>query len=126
MNNSPELQHLKKCLELIESKLGRGLAQDWTGYDFEKLSIEIQEATAVVLSVTTLKRLWGRLKYTSMPAITTLNTLAKFLGYKDWRDFKNEVPGGQAEQSVLRIADAKKNTWNWKYGLMGLSLLLIA
>ena len=91
-NNDKELQHLKKCLELIEEKLNRGTSTDWTGYDFEQLSREIQTATGVLLSVTTLKRLWGKLKYTNIPTSTTLNTLAKYAGYTDWRDFKQTLP----------------------------------
>lgn len=92
MNNDKELQLLKKCLELIEEKLNRGTSTDWTGYDFEQLSTEIQMATGVLLSVTTLKRLWGKLKYTNIPTSTTLNTLAQYAGYTDWRDFKQTFP----------------------------------
>ncbi|MGF6850163.1 hypothetical protein QFZ51_005398 [Chitinophaga sp. W3I9] len=88
MNNSFEINYIRKCLELAEARLNRGDASEWTSYDFEKLSAAIEEATGVILSVTTLKRLWGKLKYTNMPATTTLNTLAQFAGYADWREFK--------------------------------------
>lgn len=99
MNNSFEINYIRKCLELAEARLNRGDASEWTSYDFEKLSVAIEEATGVILSVTTLKRLWGKLKYTNMPATTTLNTLAQFAGYADWREFKRLVallPGESA------------------------------
>ncbi|WP_316744289.1 hypothetical protein [Pedobacter antarcticus] len=91
MNNSAETEYIEKCLTLIESRINWGASEQWTSYDFEKLSIEIQTATGVLLSVTTLKRLWGRLKYTSVPTTTTLNTLANFAGYFDWREFKHQI-----------------------------------
>lgn len=94
MNNSFEINYIRKCLELAEARLNRGDSSEWTTYDIEQLSIAIEEATGVTLSVTTLKRLWGKLKYTNMPATTTLNTLAQFVGYVDWRGFKREVLNG--------------------------------
>lgn len=91
MNNSFEINYIRTCLELAEARLNRGDSSEWTTYDFEKLSEAIEEVTGVMLSVTTLKRLWGKLKYTNMPATTTLNTLAQFAGYADWREFKRLV-----------------------------------
>jgi hypothetical protein len=116
MNNNLEIVAVKKCLELIENKLNRGASADWTGYDFEKLSDEIQVVTGVLLSVTTLKRLWGRLKYGNTPTTTTLNTLAQFAGYKDWQQFKQSLP---------LATGVKKTEGKWKYWLSGFILLLI-
>ncbi|WP_160714255.1 hypothetical protein [Chitinophaga solisilvae] len=81
---------IRECLSAVEKRLNWGSSQEWTTYDFEKLSVEIQESTGVTLSITTLKRLWGRLEYHHMPAVTTLNTMARFAGYADWRDFKKQ------------------------------------
>lgn len=78
---------ISKCLQVIEQQLGWSDSARWSNYDFSKLSDEVHKRTQVRLSVTTLKRVWGRVKYESAPTITTLNTLAKFAGYKDWRDF---------------------------------------
>lgn len=105
MNNSAETEYIERCLTLIESRLNWGSSEQWTSYDFEKLSIEIQAATSVMLSVTTLKRLWGRLKYTSVPATTTLNTLANFAGYIDWREFKHQIkPEAQTTGQISTVS----------------------
>ncbi len=94
----PELfQHLKNS---IENKLEWGETANWSTADFEKLSDKIQEKTGVILSVSTLKRIFGRIDYQSKPALTTLNTLAQYLGYEDWRAFHNayaqkEIPQAQ-------------------------------
>ncbi|MDF1694963.1 MAG: hypothetical protein P1U56_03990 [Saprospiraceae bacterium] len=81
---------LKKCLLQIEDKLGWGRSENWHNEVFIELSDIIQEQTHVLLSPTTLKRIWGRIDYKSKPSINTLNTLAQFVGYTNWRDFKNK------------------------------------
>lgn len=97
-SSHPELfQHLK---DSIENKLEWGETANWSTADFEKLSEKIQEKTGVILSVSTLKRIFGRIDYQSKPALTTLNTLAQYLGYEDWRAFRNahvqqEIPEKQ-------------------------------
>ena len=94
MDNNNGEYYLARCLERIELQFDRGTSDKWATYDFEKLSDAIFERTEVRLSVTTLKRIWGKLKYDSAPTLTTLNALAQFAGYADWRDFtqKQDVP----------------------------------
>ena len=80
-------QGLLNCLDKIEKMLGWGKSSEWSSYDFEKLSENIYRETGMKLSVNTLKRIWGRLSYEPDPSTTTLNILAQFLGYEDWRHF---------------------------------------
>src|SRR5688572_301255 len=79
---------LDKCRKLIEEKLGWEDGAGWSTHDFEILGGKIQEVTGVSLSIATLKRIWGKIRYDSKPTPTTLNTLARFVGYEDWRDFR--------------------------------------
>lgn len=81
---------LQKCCMLIEQKLAWGSGDNWQNQDFEALSAQIFDQTQVVLSVSTLKRVWGKVKYDSLPSPTTLNTLAIFAGYKNWREFRQQ------------------------------------
>ncbi|WP_134091189.1 hypothetical protein [Olivibacter sp. XZL3] len=80
-------QHKERCLQLIEDRLGWGSSADWSNMDFQRLSDLIYEETKVLLSASTLKRLWGKVNYEGNPAPSTLNTLAVFLGYENWRTF---------------------------------------
>lgn len=89
MNSQADENSIQKCLQLIEEKLQWGNAADWYNEVFIELSEKIHEETSVLLSPTTLKRVWGKVNYKSAPSITTLNTLALFAGYTNWRDFKN-------------------------------------
>lgn len=130
MNNSLEINYIKKCLALAEARLGWGDSHDWTSYDFEKLSETIREATGVTLSVTTLKRLWGKLKYDNIPATTTLNTLAQFAGYEDWREFKRQEKAETTEikenTAFAKEPEKKKpRRRKWEYGLAVLLPLVI-
>ncbi|TMU56556.1 hypothetical protein [Flagellimonas algicola] len=83
---------VQKCLLQIEEGLGWGPSQDWHNDVFIELSERIQERTKVLLSPVTLKRVWGRIDYRSAPSKTTLNTLAQFAGFENWRDFKGTAP----------------------------------
>ena len=74
-------------IRLFEEKTGWGDSAGWTNQDFLRLSDLIREHTGVTLSHVTLKRVWGKVKYDSLPNTHTLNTLVQFLGYGSWRDF---------------------------------------
>jgi hypothetical protein len=119
MSYNAENIYILKCLALIETRLNRGKSADWTSYDFEQLSEAILEATGVTLSVTTLKRIWGKLPYNNIPATTTLNTLAQFSGYKDWREFKGTI------EAPKRTPVKKVSTRKWIYWVSGLFPFLI-
>ncbi len=75
------------CLELVEEKLSRGKRSTWDANDFRVLSNSIKEETGTLLSVSTLKRISGKANYHSNPSSTTLDTLSRYVGYKDWRTF---------------------------------------
>jgi hypothetical protein len=96
---------LAHCKKLIEEKLGWGNSEKWTNQDFEELSQRIFEVTAITLSPTTLKRIWGKVKYDSAPTITTLNTLAQFIGFEHWRAFRqNHFPKNEdIEPLVVQV-----------------------
>ncbi len=88
MNNNIDTGYIRQCVELIEAKWQRGPSSEWKTYDFEKLSGEIFDATGESLSISTLKRLFGKVSYHNLPSVYTLNVLARFTGFDDWTAFK--------------------------------------
>src|SRR5688572_30188554 len=94
---------IQKCLLLIEAELGWGESKEWSTRDFEMLSSRIMEKTHVQLSVVTLKRVWGRIRYESKPTATTLDTLAKYIGFESWRAFKQSGKISDAAEQI-RVA----------------------
>lgn len=95
-----ETEVIRVCLQQIEDALAWGSSENWSNYDFEKLSEAIFEKTKVRLSTTTLKRVWGRIKYDHAPNTATLNTLARFAGYNDWRNFVQTCSKPESAESV--------------------------
>ena len=102
----------------------------WTSEDFEQLSDKIFERTQVRLSVTTLKRIWGKVKYDSSPNVVTLNALAKYMGYESWRNFRSRyaiiVSGEEMANDKRRPpAPSKKGLTREKRLLLMVPVLLL-
>ncbi|VTR41713.1 hypothetical protein [Sphingobacterium thalpophilum] len=93
--------------KLIENKLHWGDSDQWQARDFENLSEQIFNETKTVLSPSTLKRIWGKVHYKSSPNLSTLDTLAKFIGYSSWRSFCGSNSGMQ-QTSEPRLKVNKK------------------
>jgi hypothetical protein len=97
MNNHSDAIYIRQCTDLIEARWQRGPSGEWKSYDFEKLSGEIFDVTGVSLSLSTLKRLFGKVSYHNLPSVYTLNTLARFAGFEDWNAFKRRESIGVAQ-----------------------------
>lgn len=78
----PELQTL---LQKVEEKYGRPL--ECTN-DFRVLSALLEYECKEVVSVSTLKRLWGYVSQRTTPRESTLDVLSRFVGYKSFEDFR--------------------------------------
>jgi hypothetical protein len=89
MTMNYDTEYLDRCRELIEEKLGWPPAGEWRNFEFTELSDKIFEVTSVQLSHTTLKRIFGKVKYENLPSSATLNTLAQYLGFETWMQFKS-------------------------------------
>jgi len=116
---------LKRLLAIIEEQLDWDDPSAWQGKDFEILNELILEKTKVSLSASTLRRLWGRVEYNHLPSGTTLDTLARFAGFENWRAFtrqnkdtlvvtasKEIISENAAKHSAAK--PAKKSGWLFK------------
>ena len=63
-----------------------------TARHFQTLSDSIFERTGVLLSATTLKRLWGYLNEDVEPRRHTLDTLSRYAGWAGWEAFCKAGP----------------------------------
>ncbi|MDP4150791.1 MAG: hypothetical protein Q8927_03840 [Bacteroidota bacterium] len=79
---------IRQVKRLYEEKTGWGTSDLWNNQDFLELSVMIFDQTGTALSHVTLKRIWGRVRYESLPHTKTLNTIVQFLGYRNWREFR--------------------------------------
>lgn len=76
-----QINELKEGIETMLGKKVKGPK------DFNNLSDEIFNRLKIIISSTTLKRLWGYLNEGGKPRESTLTILAQFIGYRDWNDF---------------------------------------
>lgn len=79
---------MRQVKRLFEEKTGWGDSDLWNNQDFLELSEMIFDQTGITLSHVTLKRIWGKVRYESLPHTKTLNTIVQFLGYGNWREFR--------------------------------------
>jgi hypothetical protein len=82
---------IRQVKRRFEEQTGWGDSEKWSNQDFLQLSELIRDKTGVNISHVTLKRIWGKVKYESLPNTHTLNTLVQYLGYDNWRDFSVKV-----------------------------------
>lgn len=87
------IERLKKAIEV---KVGRKIQ---TPKDFDYLTAYIEDELHDPISVSTLKRLWGYIQSFSSPRLSTLNALAKFVGYESWEAFC--CPCGTEDETPL-------------------------
>lgn len=83
----PELQSL---LDAVEKKYGLPIVAH---NDFNTLSVVLDHECHEILSSSTLKRLWGYVSLRTTPRKSTLDILSKYVGYKNFSDFRTSRLG---------------------------------
>lgn len=123
-------EDITRCLAAIERQLDWGPAISWTHQDFLQLSERILEKTGQPLSYVTLKRIWGKVAYHSSPTVNTLDVLAQFIDYTDWRSFTRAT---RVQPKVVRKENTPKkkaNSSQWSSwltfgGLAGIAVIFL-
>ncbi len=99
----------RELLDRIEAIFEHGTGGNWTNQDFGQLSDRIYAKTRKRLSITTLKRVWGRAGTHTRPSLTTLDILSEFVGYQGWRAFSRTLQksGGTEKKKNWRAFTKK-------------------
>lgn len=98
-------------LRIIEEKLGWGASESWRNEDFDSLQQLILQKTGISLSISTLRRLWGRTPYEHLPSSTTLNCIARFADFETWREYLKKQVSNETIHSEAKETVREKNTW---------------
>lgn len=110
-----ETDLIRKCCAQIEMDVQWGPSDRWTNQDFESLSEIMFQKTKIKLSISTLKRIWGKVNYTNLPSTITLNALAIYNGYGSWREFWQQhnalKPATEVPSSAIERAVSVKPWW---------------
>ena len=104
-------------VELLKRKSGNDLRLP---SDCELLSLDIQGKTGVRIGATTLKRLLGFANDERQPHTTTLDAIARYLGYGHWEELKRiedkgnsdfDAPDGEVRSADLQIGSKVEITY---------------
>lgn len=91
-----EIPELQTLLQEVEKKYGHPL--ECTN-DFRVLSALMEYECKDLVSVSTLKRLWGYVSQQTTPRESTLDVLSRFIGFKSFSDYHISMIGGMGESS---------------------------
>lgn len=94
------LQHITLLRQLVEESADHRIE---TSNDFIFLSGEIRGRLNENLSVSTLKRLWGYVDGYASVRLSTLDILARFVGFPDWETFVSDYCEVESVQSSHRV-----------------------
>lgn len=75
---------LKSLIQMTNDRLG---FSPKTPSELNHLSLSIKKKTGSTISLSSLKRIWGYVDYSSFPSPNTLNILSRFNDFDDWEDF---------------------------------------
>ena len=78
----------KNLIKLLEEKSGNQLN---SSSDCEKLALDIESSTGERLGFTTLKRLLGFTSEQAEPRQSTLDILARYLGFNSYKELENAI-----------------------------------
>jgi len=71
----------------LEKKQAWGKVESWRYSQFVSLSEKLHDVTGIMVSHTTLIRIFQKLEFKRSPQKATLNALAKYIGYTSWNNF---------------------------------------
>ena len=76
----------KNIIKLLEEKSGKSIN---SSSDCERLALDIESETGERLGFTTLKRLLGFTSEQAFPRTSTLNILARYLGFNSYKELED-------------------------------------
>ena len=82
-----ERERVKVCMAELCRKAGFADCHNLVQRDLEFICDSIESKTGVLISLSTIKRLFNG-QFARQPQIATLNAISMFLGYQNWQDFK--------------------------------------
>lgn len=118
-----ELKHLKQYKILVEEKLGWAASGLWKQRDYLNLIALIEGKTGVIISLSTIKRIW-KSGFEGTPQPATLDAFAQFIDYKNWLDFKKKY---QLQPATVKSPGAapKKYAFNYRSKMVHFSIVSI-
>ena len=102
--------YLDQLRQKIEEKLNSGPVSEWTERNFHGLGDLLEQRTGERVSVTTLKRLLGKIERKKKPHLKTLNNVANFVGYGNWSNYKLTLQEEAEKEQIATDRNASEET----------------
>ena len=111
-------EHIEALKQAIEDRFGQSVCSPT---DFSRLSDALLAALGESLSVSTLKRVWGYVAGYASVRTSTLNTLSRYVGCRDWQEFCDTLTehdsssfpdGDMVAMSTLAVGDRVEVAWS--------------
>ncbi len=124
-------KYFEKIIEILEEKSGWGSIDKWRERNISILSDKIKDTSGIIISTQTLKRIFGKVKSEKdyFPNETTLNALAKHIGYPSWAKFEDDVDKNYVQipknKAPLLNNEVKINPHSIKNISIAFSILLL-
>lgn len=97
---------LELLIELTNKQFGH---TPTTPSEFDELREDIETKVGSTISLSSIKRIWGYVKYDGFPTASTLNTLARYVDYPGWHEFMMSDLQNSADDSEF-LMDSILNT----------------
>lgn len=110
--------HIEDLKQAVEERFGQSINSPT---DFARLCDELIATLGESLSMSTMKRVWGYVTGYATVRVSTLNTLARYVGCRDWQDFCNTLTNPDVSSfpisdvvalSTLTIGDRVEVMWS--------------
>lgn len=112
------------CLrEAVEQRVGHAIR---TPKDFDYLHAQLFDEVHQMVSVSTLKRIWGYVHAGSSPRPSTLTPLAQYVGYDSWDDFVLAHADAASENTTEPEPQPVGHHRRWLPTAISIVLLLLA
>lgn len=90
-------EYVKILKQRVEQRWGREVT---TPASIHALILDIKSVTGDSLSLSTIKRLWGKVSWQPVPSETTLEILSRYVGYEGWNAFCAAVDGRNSSDFI--------------------------
>lgn len=111
-------EYVEALRRAIENKFGQSVSAP---SEFERLRDSMFATLGETLSISTIKRVWGYVNGYESVRTSTLNTMARYVGFRDWKEFCETQANPDASTfplqgvlviSTLAIGDRVEVTWS--------------
>ena len=113
---------IERLRTAVEQKLSRKIC---TPKDFEVLRVAVFQECHAMVSVSTLKRIWGYVQSDSSPRISSLTPLAQYAGYADWESFAEDRPAEMTETADTPDSQTHRS-FSRRFGIATATVAVVA